>query len=60
MTLKKREFTPESGSIDTYVGLQIASRFVNTNNDIWMALKRGYIEFKHYTDAIHSGLTPAG
>ena len=23
-------------------------------------LKRGYIEFKYYADAIHSGLTPPG
>ena len=23
-------------------------------------LKRGYIEFKYYVDAIHSGLTPPG
>ena len=23
-------------------------------------LKRGYIEFKYYSDAIHSGLTPPG
>ena len=25
----------------------------------WL-LKRGYIEFKYYADAIHSGLTPPG
>ena len=26
----------------------------------WKQLKRGYIEFKYYADAIHSGITPPG
>ena len=32
----------------------------NTPIYIGHALKRGYIEFKYYADAIHSGLTPLG
>ena len=27
---------------------------------VFFDLKRGYIEFKYYADAIHSGLTPPG
>ena len=36
----------------------------STSNDpmirVMVMLKRGYIEFKYYADAIHSGVTPPG
>ena len=41
MTLKKREFTPESGSVDTYVNrLGDTSAFVNTAGQLLLT-RRG-------------------
>ena len=45
------------GEERTHLGL---CKLENTIHVKLRGLKRGYIEFKHYADAIHSGLTPPG
>ena len=39
---------------------KIERKSINYNKIRFFLLERGYIEFKYYADAIHSGLTPPG